>query len=109
MILLRTLSAFAVAALLLWTASPVGAGLCSTSSTGARCAVVPDAMQKPLPVLPGVVLERGQYNMVFNVEYLGLDPVEDGWIYMEIEDEVYRVDWHSHEVLAHVTSRYYLF
>jgi hypothetical protein len=53
----------------------------------------------------GQVLERGQYSMLMNARYYGLPTVSDGWVYIRIEDEIYRVDWRSHEVLERVTHK----
>ena len=58
----------------------------------------------PAPVAIGDVLERGEYSILMNASYYGLDPVEDGWVYMAIGDDIYRVDWDSHEVLERVTD-----
>ena len=41
--------------------------------------------------------------MLMNAPYYGLPRVSDGWVYMRIEDEIYRVDWRSHTVLERVT------
>lgn len=60
---------------------------------------------KPGPVKIGEVIERGEYSVMMNVRYYGLPPVSDGWVYMNIEDEIYRVDWRSLEVLERVTHQ----
>ncbi|SER97544.1 hypothetical protein SAMN04490244_104233 [Tranquillimonas rosea] len=56
------------------------------------------------PVEVGHKLEPGQYPMVFNTRYYGLPPVRDGWVYYEIENEIYRVDRDTLEVLEQATD-----
>lgn len=51
----------------------------------------------------GEFLKRGQYSLLLNAGYYGLSPVSDGWVYLRIARDVYRVDWHSQEVLELVT------
>ena len=73
---------------------------------GAACVVVPQSAESAVqPVEIGQVLERGQYSMLMNSRYYGLPSVSDGWVYMRIEDEIYRVDWLSHTVLENVTDQ----
>ena len=62
------------------------------------------APMTPQLVQIGEILERGQYSILMNASYYGLDPVEDGWVYMAIGDDIFRVDWDSHEVLERVTD-----
>ncbi len=88
---------------------------CSTASSGAGCVVaaapttVSLEASEPDPAGPlveiGQVLERGQFSMLLNADYYGLPPVRDGWVYLRIGHDVYRVDWRSHEVLERVTHQ----
>ncbi|MFQ6549582.1 hypothetical protein AADZ90_016640 [Aestuariibius sp. 2305UL40-4] len=81
---------------------------CLTSRTGAGCVTVPVSSRKP-PLENGLVLERGKHNLLMNVDYYGLEPVRDGWVYMEIDEEIYRVDWSTHAIVGHVGHRRSLF
>jgi hypothetical protein len=88
------------------TLPTVGNAQCRMAVAGAACFVVPQSAEsaKP-PVEIGEVLERGQYSMLMNARYYGLPSVSDGWVYMRIEDDIYRVDWRSHTVLENVTDQ----
>lgn len=97
---------------------------CSTASAGARCIVVETAMAAPAPPpLPpgsvggassasaptllvdvGQVVPKGEYSVILNADYYGLPAVSDGWVYMRIGSDAYRVDWQSHQVLERVTE-----
>jgi hypothetical protein len=58
----------------------------------------------PTPLVDvGQILLRGEYSII-NAEYYGLPPVSDGWVYMRVGQDAYRVDWQSHEVLERVTD-----
>jgi hypothetical protein len=102
-------AALALAAAL--SASPVaGWAACSTAGTGARCiAVIPAPVAlAPAPAPPvevGQRLDRGRYSILLNAEYYGLPPVSDGWVYMRVGRDVFRVDWRSHQVIERVTDR----
>lgn len=110
-----TAAAFALAAATLVV--PATAALaCSTDGSGARCIRVlpapaedPSVMSSssaPSPLVGvGDVLPRGEYSIILNADYYGLPPVSDGWVYMRVGQDAYRVDWHSHEVLERVTER----
>ena len=77
---------------------------CRIAVAGTACVAIPKPLvPDPGPVEIGTVLERGQYSMLMNSRYYGLPRVEGGWVYMQIEDEIYRVDWTSHTVLERVT------
>ncbi|WP_296431140.1 hypothetical protein [Yoonia sp.] len=79
---------------------------CRMAIAGSNCIIVPQTSPPPEPpVAIGDVLERGEYSMLLNARYYGLPSVSDGWVYMRIEDEIYRVDWRSHEVLEQVTDQ----
>ncbi len=95
------LSIFIVAAL-----PQMGVAQCRIAVAGTACVAIPKpTTPRPGPVEIGQVLERGQYSMLMNARYYGLPTVSDGWVYMRIEDEIYRVDWRSHEVLERVTHK----
>lgn len=79
---------------------------CRIAVAGTNCIAVPQPLTPaPGPVAIGDVLERGQYSMIMNARYYGLPTVSDGWVYFRIENEIYRVDWRSHEVLERVTDQ----
>jgi len=94
---------------------------CSTAAAGARCikiiepaaqlATVVEAatMTSASAATPlvdvGDVLPRGRYSVILNADYYGLSPASDGWVYMRVGQDAYRVDWHTHEVLERVTNR----
>jgi hypothetical protein len=79
---------------------------CRMAVAGTACVTVKQSSApSPGPVSIGDILERGEYSMLMNVRYYGLPSVSDGWVYMRIEDDIYRVDWHSHEVLERVTDQ----
>ncbi|MEL7179018.1 MAG: hypothetical protein AAFN63_04230 [Pseudomonadota bacterium] len=99
--MLRLLTIIAVCATALPTVAHAG---CRIAVAGTSCVAVPQPLTpKPAPVEIGETLERGKYSMVMNARYYGLPTVSDGWVYFRIEDEIYRVDWRSHEVLERVT------
>ncbi|WP_375254653.1 hypothetical protein [Yoonia sp.] len=85
------------------------AAQCRMAVAGANCVTVPPSARTyvppPGPVEIGDILERGEYSMLMNSRYYGLPAVSDGWVYMRIEDEIYRVDWRTHEVLEKVTDQ----
>ena len=80
---------------------------CRINVPGTSCVAVEPTSFTPLPdpVEIGEVLERGEYSMMLNAGYYGLPPVSDGWVYMKIEHDIYRVDWRSHTVLEKVTDQ----
>jgi hypothetical protein len=89
---------------------------CSTAAAGARCIRLVEPPTGPAePVLSsasattplveiGDVLPRGEYSMILNSDYYGLPPAGDGWVYMRVGTDAYRVDWHTHQVLERVTD-----
>jgi hypothetical protein len=101
------------------------AGLaCSTTRTGAACIQILDAPSTSVPSRPerieqvaassssaatpavdvGAILPRGEYSLILNADYFGLPAVSDGWVYMRVGNDAYRVDWQTHEVLERVTE-----
>ena len=79
---------------------------CRIAVAGTACVAIPQPLTPlPGPVEIGEVLERGKYSMLLNARYYGLPTVSDGWVYMRIEDEIYRVDWRTHKVLEQVTDQ----
>lgn len=110
---LRQAAALALAAATLFAPAPTLAG-CSTSGSGARCVIAPagagpgvmsSASAPTRSVAVGDVLERGAYSILLNADYYGLPPVSDGWVYMRVARDVFRVDWGSQQVLERVTDR----
>lgn len=82
---------------------------CLMAAAG-KCVSVPRAERptsvhdrRPDPVEVGDMLDRAEHAVLNDREYYGLPPVRDGWVYVRIEHELYRVDWDSFEVLAKVT------
>ena len=59
----------------------------------------------PGPVELGDTLPRDTYETVWEIEYYGLDSPDGRWVYMRVEDDLYRVDWSTMEVLERVTTR----
>lgn len=95
---------------------------CSTASAGAYCVRVVEPSAQPLleqvqsvamtnasapsPLVDvGAVLPRGEFSIIINAEYYGLPAVSDGWVYMRVGRDAYRVDWRTHQVLERVTER----
>jgi len=79
---------------------------CRISVPGTSCISIPKPLiPPPGPVEIGQILERGQYSMLLNARYYGLPRVSDGWVYMRIEEEIYRVDWVTQTVLEKVTDQ----
>ena len=87
-------------------------GQCLTANTGAGCATAkiisvprtPARELGPPPVEIGAILPRGAYSIVLNARWYGLPDARDGWVYYRIEDDVYRVDYRTMEVLERATS-----
>ena len=96
-----------ILATVVMTALPsLASAQCRIAIAGTSCVSVPQPLTPlPGPVEIGETLERGQYSMLMNARYYGLPNARDGWVYMRIEDEIYRVDWRSHEVLERVTDQ----
>ena len=99
---------------------------CATADAGARCIrILPEDVQN-VPSRPahlvqapamssasapsslvdvGEVVPRGEYSVILNGDYYGLPPVSDGWVYMRIGQDAFRVDWQTHQVLERVTEK----
>ena len=84
---------------------------CLTANTGAGCSTakiisVPKTTRDlgPPPIEIGEILPRGKYSMVLNARWYSLPDAKDGWVYFRIEDDVYRVDFQTMEVLERATS-----
>ena len=123
MTLRNSVAALALAALPALFANAAAAA-CSTERTGAVCIRVIDSVPSDVPSRPdhiveaamtnasasspligvGEVLPRGEYSLILNADYYGLPPVSDGWVYMRVGQDAYRVDWQTHEVLERVTE-----
>jgi hypothetical protein len=114
-----TAAALALAAIpVLWPMQATAE--CSTAGTGARCVRVIEPQARPLglaqpaamtsssattPLVEvGEVLPRGEYSIILNADYYGLPPVSDGWVYMRVGQDAFRVDWRTHQVLERVTD-----
>lgn len=98
----------AIVLLALWLAGPASAE-CRTAETGAGCVTVPGVRLgppelRPPPVEIGARLPRGRYDIVHETEWYGLPRATGTWVYMRIEDDLYRVDWRTMEVLERVTQ-----
>jgi hypothetical protein len=60
----------------------------------------------PTPLVDvGQTLPRGEYSVIINADYYGLPAVADGWVYMRVGKDAFRVDWRTHEVLERVTEQ----
>lgn len=53
----------------------------------------------------GQILPRAEYSIIINADYYGLPAVSDGWVYMRVGQDAYRVDWKTHQVLERVTEQ----
>ena len=91
----------------------VSSAQCLTASTGAGCATAPVTVAPPSPepvslgpgpVEIGAILPKGEFSMLMNATWYGLPPAKDGWVYFRVEDDVYRVDFQTREVLERATS-----
>ncbi|MGJ8587907.1 MAG: hypothetical protein ACSHXW_07115 [Yoonia sp.] len=101
--MLRQLISIAVLA---FTLPTVGHAQCRIAVAGTSCVSIPQPLTPQAgPVEIGETIERGKYSMIMNARYYGLPTVSDGWVYMRIEDDIYRVDWRSHRVLERVTDQ----
>ncbi|SFR41127.1 hypothetical protein SAMN04488005_1605 [Yoonia tamlensis] len=84
----------------------IAAAQCLMANTSASCVTAPvSTTPRPSPVEIGSYLERGEHSIMMNADYYGLPPVRDGWVYMRIEDDVYRVDFRTFQVLEQVTDQ----
>ena len=80
------------------------AAQCLINVPGTQCETVKTSAEpRPSPVEIGEFLDRGAHSILMNIRYYGLPPVSDGWIYMRIENDLYRVDFRTYEVLENVT------
>lgn len=108
-----------LAAVLLSVIVPATADACRLNVGGSKCVVagppapeyksriarLRDLQYRGEPVPRGTILPRNQYNVLLLSEYYGLPPVEDGWVYLEVERNVYRVDFRTYQVLEMVTDQ----
>ena len=98
----------AMVALSLIVPSPAVAQ-CRLATTGAACVSVPvrEAHVYPDdgPVAVGATLPRDTWPTLWETEYHGLPRPAEAWIYVRVEDDLYRVDWRTMEVLERVTHR----
>ncbi|PRY80420.1 hypothetical protein CLV80_101272 [Yoonia maritima] len=77
---------------------------CRIAVAGTNCVAVPaSTAPRPSPVEVGSYLERGEHSVLMNARYYGLPPVSNGWVYIRVEKDVFRVDFGSYEVLERVT------
>ncbi len=81
-------------------AQPAAQGTEQTEA-GAKWLSVPPA---PPPVEIGEILPD-EYQVLMNAGYYGLPPVESGWRYHRVENDVYRVENGTRRVLERVTSQ----
>ena len=70
-----------------------------------RRAAARPAVLGPPPVEIGARLPRDRYEIVLETDWYGLPRATGSWIYMRIEDDLYRVDWRTMEVLERVTAQ----
>ncbi len=103
---MKMVSKMICAAVIAGVVPTFAAAQCRIAVAGTACVSIPQPLTPaPGPAQIGDVLERGKYSMVMNARYYGLPAVSDGWIYMRIEEDIYRVDWRSHTVLERVTKQ----
>lgn len=100
-------------------ATTASAQSCRLALTGANCVKagppLPDresaivrlksGQQRGEALAPGTILPRNQYNVLLLADYYGLPAVQDGWVYIEVERNVYRVDFRTYRVLEMVTDQ----
>jgi len=110
-----SLTAIALATALL----PVAADACRLSTAGSKCVLagpplperqsaivqLRNAQQRGEPIRAGTILPRNKYNILLLADYYGLPAVRDGWVYIEVERNVYRVDFRTYRVLEMVTDQ----
>ena len=108
-----------ISALLTTAVLPTDAMACRLNTGGSKCVVAgPPAGEyqsriirmrnetpRGAPIPRGTILPRNKYNILLIADYYGLPPVKDGWVYMAIERNVYRVDFLTYEVLEMVTDQ----
>ncbi len=108
-----------ITAILLAVIAPTDADACRLSTSGSKCVLagppaperqsainrLRDAQARGAPIRPGTILPRNQYNILLLADYYGLPGVKDGWVYMEVERNVYRVDFRTYKVLELVTDQ----
>ena len=75
---------------------------CRMAAAGA-CVSVPIKKAAP-PVEIGEVIPRGKYSMVMDARWYGLSPATDGWVYLRVGRDVYRVDYVTMTVLERATE-----
>lgn len=98
------------AALLLTLIAGTADAQCRTAATGAGCVAVPGARTGPRelgppPIEIGARMERGRYEILHETAWYGLPRATGTWVYMRVEDDLYRVDWRTLEVLERVTDQ----
>ena len=98
---------------------PASADACRLSTGGSKCVVagpplperqsaiiqLRNSQERGEPIRPGTILPRNKYNILLLADYYGLPAVEDGWVYIEVERNVYRVDFRTYRVLEMVTDQ----
>lgn len=99
--------------------APSGAMACRLATAGSKCVVagpsvgewqsnisrLANRQYRGAPIPRGTILPRNKYNILLLADYYGLPPVRDGWVYIEVERNVYRVDFLTYEVLEMVTDQ----
>jgi len=91
---------------------------CLMATSGASCAVAGPSYERVTPLdrlrdsyargpelAPGTQLPRGKYNVLLLSDYYGLPPVRDGWVYMDVARNIYRVDFRSYRIIDMVTDQ----
>lgn len=108
-----------ISALLAAAVLPSQADACRLNVGGSKCVVagppapeyqsriirMREAQPRGAPIPRGTILPRNKYNILLMADYYGLPAVEDGWVYIEVERNVYRVDFLTYEVLEMVTDQ----
>lgn len=99
--------------------APAAAEACRLNTSGSKCVLagppaperqsaiirLRESQERGAPIPPGTILPRNKYNILLLADYYGLPAVEDGWVYVAVERNVYRVDFRTFRVLELVTDQ----
>lgn len=107
-----------IGAFALFSSTTTLSAQCLMATSGATCEVAGPSYKRVNPIdqlrdsyargpelPPGTVLPRGKYNVLLLSSYYGLPPVSDGWVYMEVDRNIYRVDFRTYTIIDMVTDQ----
>ncbi len=89
---------FAITLLVLPMVATTANASCRMATAGAKCAAAP-TLRPPLPA--GTPLPEDA-KLLLNPDYYGLPPVDGAWRYYVVNNELYRVDSRSLEVIERI-------